>query len=69
MGDIREFWLALTIYVVSATTIFVIVSTTPQLNLPPALRVVAVLGGGIVLTTAIILTFAGVMKLCSKRKT
>ena len=69
MGDIREFWLAVVIYVVSSITIYVILSMTPWLNPSPVLQVVAVLGGGIVLTAAIIFGWAGVVKLCNKRKT
>jgi hypothetical protein len=69
MGDIREFWLAFTIYVASAITIYFVTTTTPWLNPSPVVRVLVVLGGGIVLSTLIILTWAGVLKLCSKRKT
>lgn len=67
MGDIREFWLAVLIYVFSATTIYVILGMTPSLNPSPALRVLAVLGGGIILTAAIVFAWAGVLKSCKKR--
>ena len=69
MGDIREFWIAVAIYVVSATTIYIISSMTPWLSTSPAARVVAVLGGGIVLSAAIIFVWAGMVKLCNRRKT
>ena len=67
MGDIREFWIAVAMYVVSATTIYVILSMTPWLNPSPIVRVGTVLGGGIVLNAAIIFAWAGVVKLCNKR--
>lgn len=69
MGDIREFWLALTIYVASSITIYFVTTTTPWLNLSPVMRVLVVLGGGVVLSAVIVLASAGVLKLCSKRKT
>ena len=67
MGDIREFWLAVGIYMLSAVTIYVFVTMTPGFNLSPFVRVVAVLGGGIVLSAVAIIAWAGVVKLCSKR--
>jgi hypothetical protein len=69
MGDIREFWLAVAIYVLSAVTIYAVISMTPWMNPSPAVRVIAVLGGGIVLSAVVIFAWAGVVKLCSKRKT
>lgn len=69
MGDIREFWLALVIYVASSITIYFITTTTPWLAPSPVVRVLVILGGGIVLSAVIILAWAGVLKLCSKRKT
>ncbi|RCS42259.1 hypothetical protein DTL42_19505 [Bremerella cremea] len=68
MGDIREFWLALSIYVTSAITIYLIINMTGRLKLSPALQVVAILGGGIILFVAVIIVWAGVVKLfCKKR--
>ena len=68
MGDIREFWLAIAIYVTCSATIHFGMTMTPWLNAPPAVRVVAVLGGGIVLYSVVIFLWAGVMKLFTKRK-
>ena len=69
MGDIREFWLAIAIYVVNAIAIQLIISTTPWLNPSPVVRLLLVLGGGIVLGATVIFAWAGVVKICNKRRT
>ena len=68
MGDIREFWIAVFIYVLCAGAIFAFIATTPEIGLSPLLRIVAVLGGGIVLSALVFFVWAGVVRLCSKRE-
>lgn len=63
MGDIREFWLAFGIYVLCGTTIYLFMTMMPWLNPPTAVRIVAVLGGGVVLYAGVIFAWAGVLKL------
>ena len=68
MGDIREFWLAITIYVLCMFSIGMAIGMTPWLKPSPVVRIVAIFGGGIALGTGIILAWAGVVDLCNKRK-
>jgi hypothetical protein len=67
MGDIREFWIAVAICVFSATMIFVVSGMLPWMSSWPVLRLVAVLGGGIILSAVIIFAWAGVAKLFERR--
>ena len=68
MGDIREFWSAVAIYVISAVAIYAAVGLHPWFTMHRLTRVVAVLGGGVLLAAIVIVMWAGIVKACEKLK-
>ena len=68
MGDVREFLLALVIYVGSAIALFAILNATVGTHFPPALRAVAVLGGGFILGACVILLWGVVLRVGKSRE-
>jgi hypothetical protein len=68
MGDIREFWLAVAIYLAGAFAVYLILNTLAVQNLHPLLRAIAVIVGGYVLGTLTIFLWAGIAEMYSKRR-
>ena len=67
MGDIREFWLAVIMYLSGAIAVYALTAMMPS-QLSPVKRVALILVGGFVLGTALVFVLAGLMKTCSRRK-